>query len=60
MNERGFTLLEALLALAILEHEDGDTQSSEDYLAYVASSEPEASPLKQYAVVLRNSFKEGK
>lgn len=57
-TSHGYT--QYLLALAILEHENGDTRSSEDYLAYVASSEPEASPLKAYAVALGNSFKEGK
>jgi hypothetical protein len=58
LTKHGYT--QYMLALAILEHEDGDTQSSEDYLAYVASSEPEASPLKAYAVALSNSFKEAK
>ncbi len=49
-----------MLALAILEHENGDSKAVNDYLAYIDSSEPETSPLKQYAVVLRNAFKEGK
>ncbi|NQV31262.1 MAG: hypothetical protein HQ515_01140, partial [Phycisphaeraceae bacterium] len=58
LTKHGYT--QYMLALAILEHEHGDQQAVDDYLSYIDSSEPETSPLKQYAVVLRNAFKEGK